>query len=148
MKGKIWGAIKTDFVLSIEIMVIAQSSITGDLMGQSITLSVIGIAVSLLIYGLVGFLVKIDDFGLFLTQRNWERTGIFLVELMPKVMRTLSVVGIVAMFIVGGGIFTHHFHFSFIPIEIIQNTIIGIAVGAISLFIFSIPKLISSKFQK
>jgi hypothetical protein len=148
VKDKIWGAIKTDFVLSIEIMVIAQSSIKGDLMGQSITLSVIGLIVSLLIYGLVGLLVKIDDFGLFLTQRNWDRTGVFLIELMPKVMRTLSVVGVVAMLIVGGGIFSHHFHFDFIPIEIVQNTIVGLGVGVITLSLFLIPKLLGFNFQK
>ncbi len=141
VKGKIWGAIKTDFVLSIEIMVIAQSSIKGDVLSQSLTLSVIGLAVSLLIYGLVGILVKIDDLGLYLSLNGWKKFGVFLINLMPKVMRTLSVVGVIAMFIVGGGIFSHHFHFQFIPIEIVQNTVVGVCIGTITLVFFFIPKV-------
>jgi predicted DNA repair protein MutK len=148
VNGKIWGAIKTDFVLSIEIMVIAQSSIKGDVLGQSITLSVIGLGVSLLIYGLVAILVKIDDVGLHLSVNGWERLGLFLIDLMPKVMRTLSVVGVIAMFIVGGGIFTHHFHFSLIPIEIIQNILIGICVGFFTLTLFLIPKKLKALMNK
>ena len=57
---------------------------------------------------------------------------------MPNIMKLLGIVGTVAMFIVGGGIFSHHFHFNFLSIEIIQNTIVGVIVGMASVAILSL----------
>ena len=64
IKDKIWGAIKTDFILSIEIIVIAQSTLSGTIMTQALSLFFIGFLICVLIYGLVALLIKIDDFGL------------------------------------------------------------------------------------
>ena len=126
-------------------MVIAQSSLEGDTSTQAIALCVIGVLVSILIYGLVAILVKVDDFGLHLTQKNFKKTGLFLINLMPKVMRGLGVVGTIAMFIVGGGIFSHHFHLDIMPIEIIQNLFVGVVVGGICLSLLSAKSLIIIK---
>lgn len=145
VKEKIWGAVKTDFVLSIEILVIAQSSISGTILSQALVLATIGLSISILIYGLVAMLVKIDDLGLILIKKNFKSTGLFLVRLMPKLMKFLGVVGTIAMFIVGGGIFSHHFHISIIEIEIIQNIIVGIVVGGVSLGFITLAKRVTSK---
>lgn len=145
VKKKIWGAIKTDFVLSIEIMVIAQSTLSGDVAKQAISLCIIGLFVSVLIYGLVAILVKIDDMGLLLVKKGSERLGLFLINLMPKFMKTLGVVGTVAMLLVGGEIFSHHFHFNFIPIGMIQNIIVGLIVGLLTCGFFSLKSLITNK---
>jgi predicted DNA repair protein MutK len=141
---KIWGAIKTDFVLSIEIMVIAQSSLSGDVSKQALSLCVIGFLVSLLIYGLVACLVKIDDLGLLLVKNGRETIGLFLINLMPKVMKSLGVVGTVAMLLVGGEIISHHFHYQLIPIAFIQYIIVGFIVGLIVLGILNIKNISKS----
>lgn len=145
VKEKIWGAVKTDFVLSIEILVIAQSSISGTILNQALVLATIGLSISILIYGLVAMLVKIDDLGLILVKKNYKVVGLFLIRLMPKMMKFLGVVGTIAMFIVGGGIFSHHFHLNFIEIEIIQNIIVGIVVGGLSLALMTMTQKILRK---
>ncbi len=146
VKDKVWGAIKTDFVLSIEILVIAQSSISGPIFNQSLVLATIGLSVSILIYGIVALLVKIDDFGLYLVKKKFQKIGLFLIRLMPKIMKGLGLVGTTAMFIVGGGIFSHHFNLHFLEIEIIQNIIVGLIVGFLAVITVSvISKLRSIK---
>lgn len=128
---KIRGAIKTDLILSIEIIVIAQNQITGSLPLQLLTLSIVGLAASIIIYGLVALVVKIDDFGLYLIRKSYRKIGLIFVKSMPYIMKGLGIVGTAAMLLVGGGIFTHTFHLKFINPEIILNLIIGFGVGAI-----------------
>jgi predicted DNA repair protein MutK len=142
---KIWGAIKTDFVLSIEIMVIAQSSLSGGIAKQAVSLCIIGFLVSVLIYGLVAFLVKVDDFGLLMVNRGSDKFGLFLINLMPKVMKSLGVIGTIAMLLVGGEIFSHHFHFSFISIDMLQSIVVGLIVGTLSVGIISLKSLLFKK---
>lgn len=140
---KIKGAIRTDLVLSIEIIVIAQSTLEGPFFEQLLSLCVIGILASIIIYGLVALLVKIDDLGLFLTQKNFKRTGLLLVQTMPYVMRALSFIGTAAMFLVGGGIFHHVFHVDYLINEHLQNFVLGFFLG---LFVFVlIDKMIVKK---
>jgi predicted DNA repair protein MutK len=128
---KIKGAIRTDLILSIEIIVIAKSSLQGPLLEQIITLIVVGLSASILIYGLVAFLVKVDDFGLFLIKKNYKKIGLSLVRVMPKMMKSLGIIGTVAMFLVGGGIVNHTFHIPYWMPELIQNLITGVIVGII-----------------
>ncbi|WP_127717942.1 DUF808 family protein [Halobacteriovorax sp. HLS] len=130
-KEKIAGAIRTDLVLSFEIIIIAKSYITGQFLEQLLTLSVVGILASIIIYGLVAVIVKIDDLGCLLVQRGFKSMGLLLVTIMPYFMKLLSIVGTIAMFLVAGGIFTHAFHLQFIEIESIQNAILGIIVGLV-----------------
>ncbi len=107
-KAMVSGAIRTDFILSAEIMVIALNEVASEpLLSRTVTLIVVAVAMTLLVYGVVAVIVKMDDVGLHLaTERSgWLAAfGRGLVAAMPKVLATLSNVGIVAMLWVGGHI--------------------------------------------
>ena len=112
---KVAGAIKTDFILSAEIMTIALSAIPeGAVWMEAAALAVVGVVITLAVYGSVALIVKMDDVGLFMAQR--ARTGLGqaigrgLVKAMPKLMWLLSVVGTAAMLWVGGSIMIHGLH--------------------------------------
>ncbi len=139
-KEKVKGAIRTDLILSIEIIVIAKSSLTGNLLEQGLSLCIVGLAASILIYGLVTLLVKIDDFGLFLIERNYKKIGEKLVYSMPYLMKLLGVLGTVAMFLVGGGIIAHTFHIPYYLYEHLQNLIMGLIVGLVICALSSLLK--------
>ncbi|MDR7087014.1 putative DNA repair protein MutK [Aeromicrobium panaciterrae] len=102
------GAIRTDFILSAEIMVIALNEVADEsFVSRLAILSVVAIAITVLVYGVVSVIVKMDDIGLALAQRKSaasQRFGVGLVRAMPKVLGTISAVGIVAMLWVGGHI--------------------------------------------
>jgi len=133
-KEKIKNAIKTDFILSIEIIVIAKSALTGSFLQQTVALSLVGLAASVIIYGLVAALVKIDDLGLLLIKKGYEKVGSKLVYSMPYMMKGLGIVGTLAMLLVGGGIFNHQFHFPHLAPEIIQNLVLGLLIGLLSIY--------------
>jgi len=108
---KIKGAIRTDFILSAEIIVIALGTVTAaTLMVQLGVLIAIGAIVVVAVYGLVAGIVKIDDLGLHLAQRGGVlgRFGEWLIGASPMLMKGLGIVGTIAMFLVGGGIFAHN----------------------------------------
>lgn len=132
-KEKIKGAIRTDLVLSIEIIVIAKESMNGSMTQQILSLILVGLAASILIYGLVAFLVKIDDFGLLLIDKGYKSIGLKLVNSMPYTMKALGIIGTIAMFLVGGGIINHTFHIPIFLPELIQHLILGLIVGLIVL---------------
>lgn len=102
------GAIRTDFILSSEIMVIALNEVADEpFIARAIILVAVAIAITVLVYGVVGAIVKMDDVGLRLTMEERpaaKRTGHMLVSAMPRVLTTLTVVGIAAMIWVGGHI--------------------------------------------
>ena len=109
---KVRGAIKTDFILSAEIMTIALAAIEApNLWMQAATLAVVGIGVTVAVYGSVALIVKMDDVGLFLAQNAptpiGRGLGRGLVKAMPVVMKVLSIVGTAAMLWVGGSIIIH-----------------------------------------
>ena len=109
---KIAGAIKTDFVLSAEIMTIALAAIPeSNLWMEGATLAVVGIGITVMVYGSVALIVKMDDIGLFLARRALlaptRALGRGLVLGMPKLMSFLSTVGTAAMLWVGGSILLH-----------------------------------------
>lgn len=110
-KDKIKGAIRTDFILSAEIVVITLGTVAATtLLNKVIVMSAIALTMTIGVYGLVAFIVKIDDIGLYLTQQGqaWKtRFGNILLAFAPQLMKTLSVVGTIAMFLVGGGIISH-----------------------------------------
>jgi len=108
---KIKGAIRTDFILSAEIIVIALGTVTAaTLMVQLGVLIAIGTIVVVAVYGLVAGIVKIDDLGLHLAQRGGGlgRLGEWLIGASPMLMKGLGIVGTIAMILVGGGIFSHN----------------------------------------
>ncbi len=110
-KGKIQGAVRTDFILSAEIIAITLGTVEeADFVQQVIVLSGIAIIMTIGVYGLVAGIVKLDDAGLALTQRVSrvaQKIGAGILWFAPWLMRTLSVVGTAAMFMVGGGILAH-----------------------------------------
>ena len=108
------GAIRTDFILSAEIMAISLASIaTPNIVTQALVLLTVGLLVTAGVYGLVAIIVKADDFGVYLAQRRGTTTraiGKVTVHGMPAFLRMLSFVGTVAMLWVGGGIIIHGLH--------------------------------------
>ncbi|WP_027966068.1 DUF808 domain-containing protein [Halomonas halocynthiae] len=109
-KDKIKGAIRTDFILSAEIIVITLGTVAGVSLGMQLAVLIaIGLLITVGVYGLVAGIVKLDDLGLYLLQRGgvMASVGRALVMGTPWLMKTLGVVGTVAMFLVGGGILVH-----------------------------------------
>ena len=110
-KAKIRGAIRTDFILSAEIIIIALGVVAHMGMAQkAMVMSIIGIGMTVLVYGLVAGIVKLDDIGNWLQGKSSaaaRSVGRGLILLMPWFMRALAVVGMLAMFLVGGGIIVH-----------------------------------------
>ncbi|GBK98639.1 inner membrane protein YedI [Vibrio harveyi] len=113
-KRKVAGAIRTDFILSAEIIVIALGTVTGSsIVTQILVVSLIAVLMTIGVYGLVAGIVKLDDLGFYLERTsNGEglkaKLGGALVAFAPKLMKMLSVVGTAAMFLVGGGIVVHN----------------------------------------
>jgi uncharacterized protein len=107
---KITGAIRTDFILSAEIMAITLASIASpSFVNKAVILGVVGIGITALVYGAVALIVKADDFGLLLVKRGGAIAafGRGIVSGMPKVLAFLSIIGTAAMLWVGGGIIVH-----------------------------------------
>ncbi|ATD00022.1 DUF808 domain-containing protein [Pseudoalteromonas spongiae] len=108
---KIKGAIRTDFILSAEIIVISLGTVASEsFTSQLSVLSVIAILMTIGVYGLVALIVKIDDAGLLLIEQPhvWQQTiGRGLLSFAPYLMKLLAIVGTLAMFLVGGGILVH-----------------------------------------
>lgn len=141
-RDKIWGAIKTDFILSAEIMILALGVVQDKpLMVKALVLSAIGIGMTVLVYGLVAVIVKVDDVGLAMTRRYPEphamhKLGLGLIAMMPWVMRGLSIIGTVAMFLVGGSIFTHVPAVqSAVGSGMMVDLLVGIAVGVVTVLL-------------
>jgi len=156
-KDKIKGAIRTDFILSTEIIVIALGIVQGSpLTVQVGVLSGIALAMTLGVYGLVALIVKLDDMGLYLSQLPGvsggralqRRVGELILIAAPWLMKTLSVVGTLAMFLVGGGILAHGWHGVGLWLESISQMggamlapvlsalfsgLLGVAAGALTL---------------
>jgi uncharacterized protein len=116
-RSKISGAVRTDFILSAEIVAIALGTVAHKpFVTRVIVLTGVGILVTVGVYGLVAAIVKLDDLGLYMMRRAEgraapqsleHRLGALLVKTAPALMRILSVAGTAAMFLVGGGILTH-----------------------------------------
>jgi hypothetical protein len=133
-KGKIKGAIRTDFILSLEIIVIALGIVAeSEFVVQVAVVSGIALIMTIGVYGLVAGIVKLDDAGLYLSRRKGEGMamasvrwlGLRLLEFAPILMKTLTVVGTIAMFLVGGGILVHGLH----PVQELIDSITASAAG-------------------
>ncbi len=110
-QDKVKGAVRTDFVLSAEIVVITLGTMaTAPLIQQVVALSAVAIGATVLVYGLVAGIVKLDDLGLALhrqTDATARAVGAFVLRAAPLLMKSLSVLGTAAMFTVGGSIIAH-----------------------------------------
>jgi predicted DNA repair protein MutK len=151
-RDKVKGAIRTDFILSAEIIVIALGTVASvPLQQQLAVLVAVSIAMTVGVYGFVAGIVKMDDAGLWLSRRAGAASqafGRFLLAAAPRLMQTLSVLGTAAMFLVGGGILVHGvepLHHAIAQVaegrawgvgpvlENGANALIGIAAGAVVL---------------
>ena len=163
-KEKIQGAIRTDFVLSAEIIVIALGTVdTKPLMTQSAVLVGISLLMTVGVYGLVAGIVKLDDMGFWLQKRasRWAQIlGSGLVMTAPKLMKVLTVVGTAAMFLVGGGILVHgipQLHHAWVfamqsgafgaVIPHLGNLLVGVVAGAVALGIVLLLKKLRGLVQ-
>ncbi|WP_207282625.1 DUF808 domain-containing protein [Pseudomonas sp. FW300-N2F2] len=126
-KDKIKGAVRTDFILSAEIIAITLGTVAdAPLTQQVIVLSGIAIVMTVGVYGLVAGIVKLDDLGLWLTQKPGQAAksiGGAILRAAPYMMKSLSVIGTAAMFLVGGGILTH-------GVPVVHHWIEGVAASA------------------
>jgi predicted DNA repair protein MutK len=126
-KDKIKGAIRTDFILSAEIIAITLGTVAGaSLTEQILVLSGIAIIMTVGVYGLVAGIVKLDDLGLWLTQKPGQMAkaiGGVILRTAPYMMKSLSVIGTAAMFLVGGGILTH-------GVPVVHHWIESVSAGA------------------
>ncbi len=157
-KTKVKSAISTDFILSVEIVIIALGTVLDKpLVTQIITVSVVALIATVGVYGLVAMIVRMDDIGYKLIGSD-EKKGVspklgqFLVNLLPKVIRFLSVVGTIALILVAGGIFEHNIEYLHkllpqVP-TIIKEIVFGIVVGLIAVGVVTIIKKIISSFNK
>ncbi|MFN5418082.1 MAG: DUF808 domain-containing protein [Flavobacteriia bacterium] len=153
-KGKIKSAITTDFILSVEIVIIALSTVLDKSLSiQILTLSVVSIIATVGVYGVVALIVRMDDFGLKLIEKSknkgfFNALGQLLVKALPIVIKILSVVGTIALLLVSGGIFSHnidylHHILSEWP-SILKEFIFGAVGGIVVLTLIAIVKKIVS----
>ncbi|MCO6495217.1 MAG: DUF808 family protein [Bacteroidetes bacterium] len=149
-KKKVSAAIKTDFILSLEIVIIALSTVLDkNLLIQIMTVSVVALIATVGVYGLVAILVRMDDMGYRLIHstngNKWASTiGTILVKGLPVIVRTLEVLGTIALILVSGGIFIHYidyFHgvLTGIPL-IVREIFFGLAIGTITVILVSFIK--------
>ena len=147
-RGKVRGAIRTDFILSAEIIVLSLGVVAQQpLVQQVLALSAIALGMTVFVYGLVAGIVKLDDAGLWLLRRGRAAAalGRAILLAMPWLMRGLSIAGTAAMFLVGGGILVHslpalhHFIVGLMPASLewlanaLGSVVVGVAMGAVVL---------------
>jgi uncharacterized protein len=154
---KIKSAIRTDFILSIEIVVIALGVVADEaLLTRLLVVTIIALLATVGVYGIVAMMVRMDDTGLALiahsqkrggtTAALLKRTGIFLVQAMPKLIKALGYIGTVAMLLVGGGIFVHHIpwlhhHLAFLP-SVLPDLLTGLVAGLVLVgVVFGVKRL-------
>ena len=142
-KKKVRQAILTDFILSVEIVIIALSTVVGEpLLNQILVVSAIAILATIGVYGIVALIVRMDDFGCRLI--NWkdgndgisDKIGRFLIRALPLVIKGLSVVGTLALLLVSGGIFNHNLEFMHHFLEgipsLLKDFVVGLVVGSVA----------------
>ena len=135
-KDKIGGAIRTDFILSAEIIVITLGTVAGEpFIKQLSVLALIAVVMTIGVYGLVAGIVKLDDAGLYLSRQAsslLRGLGNLLLSAAPWLMKSLSMIGTAAMFMVGGGILTHGIPAAYHLIEQLAASAAGLpALGAV-----------------
>jgi len=157
-KAKIKSAITTDFILSIEIVIIALGSVTEkSLVIQGITVSVVAFLATIGVYGIVAIIVRMDDAGYKLIKRFHNKgflsaVGVLLVKSLPVIIKLLSVVGTIALILVSGGIFAHNIEYLHhllpnLP-SMIRELMIGLVAGLIMVALLTGGQKILSFFKK
>jgi len=155
-KVKIKSAITTDFILSVEIVIIALSTVLDrNLSIQILTLSIVSIIATVGVYGIVALVVRMDDFGFNLIEKSNKKgllnaLGVLLVKALPIVIKTFSVVGTIALLLVSGGIFAHNIEYLHHILSawptIIKEFIFGVIGGIFALVLIAIVKKVLALF--
>jgi uncharacterized protein len=161
-RQKIKGAIRTDFVLSAEIIVITLGTMgSAPMLQQVLALSAVAIAATVLVYGLVAGIVKLDDLGLRLQRTGGptgRRLGRMILVAAPRMMKGLSILGTAAMFTVGGGILAHgvpplahaiegvvHGGVGGFIVSTLANAVVGIIAGGIAVGLVALVQRLRGK---
>lgn len=158
-KKKIKSAILTDFILSLEIVIIALSTVSDKPFSIQIpVLIIVAIVATIGVYGIVALIVRMDDLGFSLiekgkkySKKSLQKTGTFLVWSLPKVIKGLEIIGTLAMLLVAGGIYVHNVHeihdaLHFLP-SIVSELLAGIVVGIIVLIFVKLFLAIKNKIS-
>lgn len=155
-KEKIKSAIVTDFILSVEIVIIALGTVIGEpILSQIVVVSIIAIIATIGVYGIVALIVRMDELGFKLIslstkERSVSKTiGNILVQALPKVIKSLAVIGTIALILVAGGIFVHNIDFLHhvlpqLP-SIVKEFSVGLTIGLVVLVIVNLFKKIIGK---
>lgn len=148
-KQKIKSAVTTDFILSVEIVILALGTVLDKpFMIQIVSTTFVALVATFGVYGLVALIVRMDNVGFWLIEKGKVAAGNFLVSLMPKVIKVLAVVGTIAMLLVGGGILSHHVDFihhmmvESVP-AIINELVVGLIVGAVIVVVVKIASALN-----
>jgi len=141
-KRKIKSAILTDFILSIEIVIIALGTVLNEpLTNQILVVSFIALLATVGVYGLVALIVRMDEFGAALMRLNGEDNSIsdiigrFFVNALPWVIKSLSVIGTIALLLVSGGIFVHNLDFLHHIFPSVPSLLVEFGVGLVAGFV-------------
>lgn len=159
-KKKIKSAIITDFILSVEIIIIALGSVSDQPISVQIpVVTLIALLATVGVYGIVGLIVRMDDFGYKLIDLNpqdntlSDKVGIFLIRALPYVIKSLSVIGTIALFLVSGGLFVHNLPFfhhleEIVPLPgILFELLAGVTIGIVVLIVFLGAKWVWKKLK-
>lgn len=167
-KSKVQSAITTDFILSLEIVIIALASAKegyevlksqfNPLLVEIVTVSIVAIIATVGVYGIVALIVRMDDAGYKLIRKSGEKgfmnsLGEILVKALPIVIKGLAVIGTIALILVAGGIFAHNidwFHHHFLPdvYPMAREALLGIIGGLVALPIFMLGKKAFAAIKK
>ena len=158
-KEKIKSAILTDFILSVEIVIIALGTVVEEpLLTQILVTSVIALLATVGVYGIVALIIRMDEFGLRLINLNErknslsDKIGNLLVRALPVVIKSLAVIGTIALLLVAGGIFTHNIHFlhDLLPAlpSFITDFLVGLMAGALVLVVIKGTKALWRGLKK
>lgn len=158
-KKKIKSAVFTDFILSVEIVIIALGTVLGKpILFQIIVVSIVAVIATIGVYGIVALIVRMDDLGLKLVSLNANKKSVskfignFLIRALPIVIKSLSVIGTIALVLVAGGIFVHNIeffhHFLDLLPTIIKDFIVGLLVGFAAFLVVTIFKRVIFKKEE
>jgi uncharacterized protein len=158
---KVQGAIRTDFILSAEIIAITLGTVQDQVWSTQLTvLAGVAVMMTLGVYGVVAGIVKIDDAGLYLSRQSGSGAmararralGRGLLRAAPVLMKLLSVAGTAAMFLVGGGILVHglpplHHLLQDLPLSWLAEAVVGVVAGAVVLAGVTVVQKLRQKFK-
>lgn len=156
-KDKIKSAVLTDFILSVEIVIIALGTVIDQpILSQIMVVSVVALIATVGVYGIVALIVRMDEAGLKLISMSSKKnsilkfTGNILVQALPIVIKSLAVLGTIALLLVSGGIFSHNIlflhHFMVQVPSFLKDFILGLVVGFVALGLVTIVKKIKFNF--